>query len=326
MTRETKPIEIAHNVFQIELPTPYPIGPVYIYLIKEKPVTLIDTGVNSPQSLMSLKEQLQHLNIQAGDIERILLTHGHSDHYGAAQTLLNHGTKETCIHTRDIDKVTQRTNYYLRMKPHLATLGMPPDYQEYYVKFIAWETPYARDLERVSPIKEGERFSWRNLELETIHVPGHSPGHVVFVEKKEGWAITGDFIFTQITPDPILDISPEGEKTPSMPLHMKSLQKFAALGVKTYFPGHLERKGKITQALEQLRVRMSYKKNLFLQTLGRESLTPFQLMCKLYPNHRKGDAFILLSEVIGRLDLLEEEKLVESYTDKGIIHYRAIGG
>jgi glyoxylase-like metal-dependent hydrolase (beta-lactamase superfamily II) len=325
MTGETRPIEIAHRVFQLELPTPYPIGPVYVYLLREEPITLIDTGVNSKQSLASLKEQLRHLNVQMSQIERILITHGHSDHYGAAQTMLNYGIKRAHIHTWDMDKVTHRTDYYLRMKPYLATLGMPQDYQEHYVKFIAWETPYAIDLERVSPLKDGERLSHGHLVLEILHVPGHSPGHVVFIEKNEKWAITGDFIFAQITPDPILDIPHSGERTPSMPLHMESLKKFIAQRVETYFPGHKEKRGKVNDALEQFKIRMAYKKNLFLQALKGRSLTPFQLMRELYPNSRKGEAFVLLSEVIGRLDLLKEEKMVESYMDKGLVYYRTTG-
>lgn len=31
-------------VYQLSIPTPYPVGPVNIYLIKSKPYTLVDVG------------------------------------------------------------------------------------------------------------------------------------------------------------------------------------------------------------------------------------------------------------------------------------------
>ena len=313
--------EIRPGIFQLELPTPYPIGPVYVYLIKKDPITLIDVGVNSPESLTALQKQLQHLGVKINQIELLLITHSHSDHYGAAQTLKEEGAKAVAIHPRDWDKVTDRRDYYLRMKPYLAQMGMPSDYLEYFVKFIVWETPYARDLEEVQNLRDGELLFWEDLKLEVMHTPGHSPGHVVLLCPKEKWAITGDFIFTHITPDPILDITPSGYRTPSMPLHMESLKRFAARGITTFFPGHLERKGKTDAALKEMKKRMKHKRENYLEILAKGPLTPFQLMRRLYPTSRKGEAFVLLSEVIGRLDLLEIDEAVISWREAGLIFY-----
>ncbi len=307
----------------MKLPTPYPIGPVYTYLIRETPITIIDVGVNEATSLSSLKNQLSSLGITFRDIEYILLTHGHSDHYGAAQTLKEKGAGKVLIHPKDRDKVTNRRGYYLRMLPHLARLGMPPDYLDYFVNVIAWETPYARDLEEAEPLREGDAFSWSEFTLEVIETPGHSPGHVAFMEREQGWAITGDFIFTHFTPDPIIDITPDGHRTPSMALHMGSIEKFSSTGIHTFYPGHREEKGNIHEALQELKHRIENKKKLFLNRL-KEPMTPFQLMKDVYPESGKGAAFVLLSEVMGRLDLLEKEGLVESW-EEGVIFYRARG-
>jgi glyoxylase-like metal-dependent hydrolase (beta-lactamase superfamily II) len=238
-----KPREVREGVFQIKLSTPYPIGPVYVYLIKKDPITLIDVGVNDPHSTTTLKNQLATLGITPKDVERILLTHGHSDHYGAAQTLRDEGAKSIFIHPKDMDKVTNRADYYLGMKPYLAKLGTPPDYLDCFVKFIAWETPYAQDIGEVSLLKEGDTFSWGTFTLEIMETPGHSPGHVVFLEISQGWAITGDFLFAHFTPDPIIDVSPNRKRTPSMILQMESLKRFSSREAHDYFPGHREEKG-----------------------------------------------------------------------------------
>lgn len=51
----------------------------------------------------------------------------------------------------------------------------------------------------VSPIdefiREGEEVRFGNTVLEVIHVPGHSPGHVVFYNRAEKFLIAGDVLF-----------------------------------------------------------------------------------------------------------------------------------
>lgn len=44
-------------------------------------------------------------------------------------------------------------------------------------------------------LEEGEKVSFGNTELEIIHIPGHSPGHVVFYSKDENFIIVGDVLF-----------------------------------------------------------------------------------------------------------------------------------
>jgi len=44
-------------------------------------------------------------------------------------------------------------------------------------------------------IIEGETVGFGNTELEVIHVPGHSPGHVVFYNRREKFLIAGDVLF-----------------------------------------------------------------------------------------------------------------------------------
>lgn len=42
---------------------------------------------------------------------------------------------------------------------------------------------------------EGEKVSFGQSELEIIHVPGHSPGHVVFYSETNKFVFTGDVLF-----------------------------------------------------------------------------------------------------------------------------------
>ncbi len=44
-------------------------------------------------------------------------------------------------------------------------------------------------------VEEGDVVRFGNTELEAIHVPGHSPGHLVFFNRKEQFLIAGDVLF-----------------------------------------------------------------------------------------------------------------------------------
>lgn len=44
-------------------------------------------------------------------------------------------------------------------------------------------------------LKDGETVSVGNVTMDVIHRPGHTPGHVVFVHRGDGFALVGDVLF-----------------------------------------------------------------------------------------------------------------------------------
>ena len=44
-------------------------------------------------------------------------------------------------------------------------------------------------------LEEGKNVKFGNSELEVLFVPGHAPGHVVFVAREEKFVINGDCLF-----------------------------------------------------------------------------------------------------------------------------------
>src|SRR2546425_11634880 len=75
------------KIIPITLPTPFYIGPVNVYLIKEDPVTLIDTGPKTKETVDVLRAGMRQAGILISDIRRIVLTHAHEDHCGLARAL-----------------------------------------------------------------------------------------------------------------------------------------------------------------------------------------------------------------------------------------------
>ena len=105
-------------------------------------------------------------------VETLLLTHGHVDHvWDAAQIQKEHGC-EVVYHRDTIPMVTD-PDFFMRV-------GFP------------W---------RVEPLQPGtlvgEKKSafWGGLEFEVLEVPGHCPGSLCFLHKKEDTLFGGDVLF-----------------------------------------------------------------------------------------------------------------------------------
>ena len=67
-------------------------------------------------------------------------------------------------------------------------------------------------------------------EIEVLHTPGHSPGHLCFWEKSSGYLFTGDLVYKDILFAYYPSTDPEA--------YLDSLEKVAALPVKKVFPAH----------------------------------------------------------------------------------------
>ncbi|UTF61650.1 MBL fold metallo-hydrolase [Gilvimarinus sp. DA14] len=119
-------------------------------------------------------EKLLALVAQTGlVVEKILLTHGHMDHVGAA-TALAEQLRVPIIgpHKDDrfwLDNLAQQA----QMMGFTPVGNVHPD---------QW-------------LKDGDKISIGECELSVLHCPGHTPGHVVLVDESSRLAFVGDVLF-----------------------------------------------------------------------------------------------------------------------------------
>lgn len=146
--------------------TPFQQNCTLIWCEQTNKAAVIDPGGN-------LERIQAELEKQGVILDKILLTHGHIDHVGAASHLAEaYGVEIYGPHIGD-------RFLFEQLPSQSQTFGFPP---------VSLFEP-SRYLEDGDTIEVGE------LKIDTLHCPGHTPGHVVFYSKDDNLAFVGDVLF-----------------------------------------------------------------------------------------------------------------------------------
>src|SRR5574340_588925 len=77
------------GVHRVPIPIPFPQagGPVNVYLVEEAGggLLLFDSGLGTPEAQAALEAGFRALGRRFDEVTRIVVSHGHVDHYGAAR-------------------------------------------------------------------------------------------------------------------------------------------------------------------------------------------------------------------------------------------------
>jgi glyoxylase-like metal-dependent hydrolase (beta-lactamase superfamily II) len=158
-------------------------------------------------------------------------------------------------------------------------------------------------------------------------MPGHTGGHVVYLEPETKTLFAGDQLLPKVSPNPLLEPSLDepGERRRSLKEYLTSLQRMAAMDLRLVYPGHGD---PVTDpgALIAWTIEHHDKRKIAVAGhLGAEPKSPYQIATEIYPDAVGYDAFLAVSEVVAHLDLIVEdgEALIEEHD--GVTLYRAAG-
>jgi glyoxylase-like metal-dependent hydrolase (beta-lactamase superfamily II) len=162
LVRETK------NLFRLTR-----FGMINCFLVREDDgFTLVDTGLSG--SATGIRKAAQSLG---GPIRRIVLTHAHIDHVGSADALMR---ESQCIEL----VVGQRESRLLRR-------GLSLDAGETGKKLLGF--PGVQSLPTLV-LMDGDGVG----SLRAFFSPGHTPGHMAYLDTRDGSLIAGDAFTTQM--------------------------------------------------------------------------------------------------------------------------------
>ncbi|MDP9067100.1 MAG: MBL fold metallo-hydrolase [Actinomycetota bacterium] len=315
-------------VHRITMPTPYAVGPVNCYLIEAEPLTLVDAGINTPEAQRELVVGLERQGRSPEDIERILITHAHPDHYGLVSFLQDRSGATVYFPKREIARVRDKQMLF-EVGRLLLEAGMPLE--------LLFKMDQQRKAgpkpgihhDEVVPIDEGDRFSFSapsgDFELTTLHMPGHTGGHVVFHEPETATLFAGDQLLPEVSPNPLLEPSLDepGERRRSLKEYLGSLERMDGLDLELAYPGHghpVSEPGELIRSTVEHHLK---RKAEVAGHLGREPKTVYAIATEIYPDVSGYDVFLSVSEVVAHLDLVVEDGDALVGTVEGVTVYRS---
>ncbi|MEM1111473.1 MAG: MBL fold metallo-hydrolase [Pseudomonadota bacterium] len=127
---------------------------------------VVDPGGDIEQILAAAKQL-------GGEIEKVILTHGHMDHCAASDVL----RQQLEI---PIEGPQKADDFWIAKLPEWCQMA---------------GFPHADAFVPDRWLEEGDTVTVGALELQVFHCPGHTPGHVVFLYEPQRVAWVGDVIF-----------------------------------------------------------------------------------------------------------------------------------
>lgn len=234
-------MEVVSGVHRIKLPFPEGI-PEYtnVYVVEgSRGNILVDSGWGSSEVLWAFREGLRENCLKFQDINWIVITHIHPDHYGLASKLKEFCGAEVVMHRVEAGLINSRYKDFAgllkQIEEELSRNGVPQFELSKLTEASIWMRQFVSpDLPDVM-LDDGDRLSNGSFEFEVLRTPGHSPGHICLYEPRKKWLFCGDHVLFKTTPH--VGFHPQSGDNP-LGDYIDSLERLEALKANFIFPGH----------------------------------------------------------------------------------------
>lgn len=228
------------------IPVPIPDNPLRYVLVyafeTDRGPYIVDAGWNTDDAWDTLVAGLATAGFAVTDVQGVLVTHIHPDHYGLAGRVRDASGAWVALHPADAALLDERyddpTALLAKVQAMLVRNGAPPEETE----SLAWASmPMRSRVGAGRPdvlIEDGDKPEVPGWDLEAIWTPGHSPGHLCFYEPANRLMLSGDHVLPRITPN--ISYHPQAGPDP-LGAFLASLDKVAAYPADEVLPAHEHR-------------------------------------------------------------------------------------
>ncbi|WP_171032900.1 MBL fold metallo-hydrolase [Fodinibius saliphilus] len=305
-------------IYPICIPTPFAVGDVFCYLIKDEKNVLVDTGHYSPDALTIIEKKLGEYDITVRDLDEIWLTHGHPDHYGQASFLAERSGAVIYGHSKERQNFATNNNSEL-FKAFFERHNIPSMLTVKMIEQLEWLKQYQQPIEP-EWVGAGDKLSSGTLEATVQLTPGHAPGHVTFV-LGENLFLSGDLLLEHISTNALINFDAEsGERNKSLLQYRESLQWMREQqGV--VLPGHGKKINDIKKVADHHLSEHQERYQEIIELIDKQPMNLMELSHTMFPKPiEEGAIFLVLSEILGYLDWGVEEKRIALEPDKMEYH------
>ncbi len=316
------------KIIPISIPTPFYVGDVNVYLIKEDPLTLIDAGPKTAEAAETLQKKLRQNGVQMKDIRRIVLTHAHEDHCGLAKQIRDEAKNaEIFVHKWEtghlFGRLSQENHKIIMHKAGVPT-EVFREMQETYEK-ISLLTDSLSETE-YTELYDGQDLDFESGMLKVLHTPGHTPGSCSFVREADRTLICGDCVLKRITPNPIVSPDPINfnERFRSLGEYLVSLARIRSFSPTLVYGGHGEPIIDFEEIFNRYVRAIDERQKKVISLVPKDGITAWDLAKRLFPDaiNENVHRFLAISESIAHLDYAESEAKIGVEIADGVEFYR----
>src|ERR1700680_4520306 len=235
---ELGPTEVAANVFELRLPIPFEDGHVNVFLFPDGDETdLLDCGMNTEESVEEIRAAVKQIG--AKRIRRLVVTHIHPDHYGAAGVFAGEGDPDLYLHRLEVALVNPRyvelEHLVEEVRRYLLINGVPAGETEVLSNSQRALSQVVTIAEPAVQLAGAETLERGGRRLRVEWTPGHSPGHICLYDTADKLLFAGDHMLPELSPN----IGLHPQSTPD-PLHeyLDGLRRMAAYEPRLVLPAH----------------------------------------------------------------------------------------
>jgi len=318
---------IRDDILHIDIPIQHELKNISLYLLKGEYPALIDAGPFHPLLQDLITAALHYAGIE--ELAYIYLTHSHIDHCGLAARLQRTTGAEVAAHRyerprieRAGERLRQEYDCYASMS---STMGFPADVAQLVFDLASVWMKLSEPCHIDVRLGGGETVKAGDRELEVIHTPGHTAGHVCFYLAEERLLFSGDHLMRTITPNPELYCPPWRGNITGLPQFLDSLRLLEAYDVHYAYPGHGRPIRKVKKRIEMNLIHHESRLEKTHEAVEKGCRTVWEVALRLFPQVRNKapdvDHFLALKEALGHLLILEDRGTVRRTEDGGLWVY-----
>lgn len=320
--------QLADRLYRIGVPLPNnPLKELNSYLIRgEERELLIDTGFRCDVCRAALEEGLRRLG-SCSNRRDVAITHLHADHCGMADQFA-----APCGHVYmpapDLSYLQEYFKGELRRSRELRFIreGFPTEELiDIFPKNPAEQMSLQRIDHRFVPLRDGECITVGSYRLQTILVPGHTPGNAMLWSKEQGIMFTSDHILFDISPN----ITAWEQCADPLGDYLESLRRVECYPVRLALPGHRKSgdyHARIRALLSHHAARLSEIQRIIS---AEEGLTAYKIAGNMTWNIRARDwesfprvqKWFAVGECMAHLDHLVLRGAIQRYEADGFVRY-----